>query len=194
MAETPHSLLERIRAQPDELAWKQIADLYMPLIHSWVRRAGLNHTDADDLVQDVLQVLFRKLPEFRHDGRTGAFRHWLRTITAHRLGDFWRAQRVRSVVTTGTDLQASLEQLEDPQSDLTRVWDREHDEHVTRRLLEMIRPDFEPNTWLAFTRVVLEGQKSQAVADQLGMSVNAVFIAKSRVLARLRDEGRGLID
>src|SRR5262249_60000951 len=94
----------------------------------------------------------------------------------------------------GPDPEAALAQLEDPGSDLSRRWDREHDEHVARRLLELLRPEFQPNTWRAFERLMLEGGKPDEVAAELGLSVNAVFIAKSRVLRRLREEAEGLID
>jgi RNA polymerase sigma-70 factor (ECF subfamily) len=87
-----------------------------------------------------------------------------------------------------------LEALEDPHSDLSRRWDEEHDRHVLGRLLEAIRPDFAPATWQAFRRLVLDGRKAADVAAELGLSVNAVFIAKSRVQRRLRQEMRGLVD
>jgi RNA polymerase sigma-70 factor (ECF subfamily) len=87
-----------------------------------------------------------------------------------------------------------LEQLEDPNSALSQLWDREHDQHVTRRLLELIEPEFSATTWQAFRRVVLEGAKAAEVAAELGITANAVWIAKSRVLARLREELRGLTD
>jgi RNA polymerase sigma-70 factor (ECF subfamily) len=91
-------------------------------------------------------------------------------------------------------LQQALDEWEDPNSDLSRRWDREHDEHVSRRLLELIEPEFAPSTRRAFRRVVLEGAPAATVAAELGISVNAVFIAKSRVLGRLREEGRGLLE
>jgi RNA polymerase sigma-70 factor, ECF subfamily len=87
-----------------------------------------------------------------------------------------------------------LDQLEDPSSDLSRVWDREHDQHIARRLLELIEPHFEARTWQAFRRVVLDGCKAAAVAAELGLSVNAVLLAKSRVLHRFREEAQGLTD
>ena len=132
MAETPVSLLERLRRQPDAQSWEQLVALYTPLIQGWLRRSGLLHADAEDLVQEVLQVLVRKLPEFAHQGQRGAFRHWLRTITTHRLRDFWRSHRVRGVV--AGQRAAPRSNSEDPNSDLVRAWDRSHDEHVTRQL------------------------------------------------------------
>jgi RNA polymerase sigma-70 factor (ECF subfamily) len=192
--ETSVSLLDRLREEPDADAWRRLVDMYTPLIRGWLRRHGLPPQEADDLVQEVLAVVVRRLPDFRREERTGAFRRWLRTITVNCLRDFWRRQRGRPLATGDSDFRNVLDQLEDPDSALSRLWDEEHDRHVTQRLLEMIRPHFEPSTWRAFQRVALEGVPPDQVAAELGLSVNAVFIAKSRVLCRLRQEGAGLID
>ena len=139
-------------------------------------------------------VLMRKLPEFRREPRPGAFRRWLRGITVNCLRNFWRAQRSRPKATGDSEFAQMLDQMEDPDSGLSALWDVEHDRHITARLLEMIRPFFEDTTWRAFRRVALDGATPDEVAAELGVTVNAVFIAKSRVLSRLRQEGEGLID
>jgi RNA polymerase sigma-70 factor (ECF subfamily) len=146
------------------------------------------------VVQDVLAVVVRRLPQFQHNQRRGAFRCWLRTITVNCLRDFRRARRGKPQASGDADLHEALAQLEDPSSDLSRLWDREHDLHVTRKLLEMIEPEFKPATWQAFRRVALEDVAAETVAAELGITTNAVFIAKSRVLARLRQEAEGLLD
>jgi RNA polymerase sigma-70 factor (ECF subfamily) len=194
MAETSVSLLERLRDRPDDASWKRLVDLYTPLIHGWLHRQLVPPADADDLAQEVLAVLVRELPRFEHSGRPGAFRSWLRTITVHRLRDFWRSRGYRPEATGDSAFLDRLNQLEDPGSGLSRLWDEEHDRHVVRRLMELIRPDFQPATWQAFEGVMLKGEAPAAVAARLGVSVNAVLLAKSRVLARLRREGQGLID
>lgn len=195
MDETSASLLDRARHASDTASWQRLVDLYTPLIRGWLRRqAFLRPDDSDDLVQEVLAVVVRKLPEFERQPRAGAFRRWLKTITINVLRDFWRAQRIRPLATGNSDVQQVLDQLADPESDLSQLWDQEHDQHVTRRLLEIIRPRFEANTWKAFQRVALDGVSPDDTAAELGITVNAVFIAKSRVLALLRQEGKGLID
>jgi RNA polymerase sigma-70 factor (ECF subfamily) len=190
LAETPVSLLERLRLRPDPASWQRLVDLYAPLIRGWVGRYGLQPTDFDDVSQEVLATVVRELPGFRHDLRRGAFRRWLRTIAVNRLRNFWRA-RGR---TAGPDPEPALARLEDPSSDLSRLWDEEHDRHVARRLLELIEPEFEPATWQAFRLLVLEGLETREVAERLGVTPNAVRIAKSRVLGRFRREAEGLID
>jgi RNA polymerase sigma-70 factor, ECF subfamily len=193
MSETSASLLDRLRLGPDEGSWRRLVELYTPLIRGWLGRHARLH-DADDLVQEVLSVVVRKLPQFVRQPRTGAFRRWLRSISVNCLRDFWKRQRGRPRGTGDSDFVQMLTQLEDPGSALSRLWDEEHDRHVTGRLLEMIRPDFEPNTWQAFRRVALDGVAPDQAAAELGLSVNAVFIAKSRVMRRLRELGAGLLD
>jgi RNA polymerase sigma-70 factor (ECF subfamily) len=190
MTETPVSLLERLRSHPDQGSWSRFVDLYTPLIRGWVARHGLQPTDVDDLSQDVLTAIVRELPEFHHDLRRGAFRRWLRTVVVNRLRNFWRA-RDRAARQAA---EPALALLEDPASSLSRVWDEEHDKHIARRLLLLIEPDFEPVTWQAFRLLVLDGLETGDVASRLGVSPNAVRIAKSRVLSRFRREAEGLID
>jgi RNA polymerase sigma-70 factor (ECF subfamily) len=118
----------------------------------------------------------------------------LRTILVNRLRHFWRARQAQPQAPGGSDFAGVLDQLEDPDSRLSRRWDREHDEHVARRLLELIEPEFEVSTWTAFRRVALEGVRPADAAAELGVTVNAVFIAKSRILSRLRQEQAGLTE
>jgi RNA polymerase sigma-70 factor (ECF subfamily) len=118
----------------------------------------------------------------------------LRTIAVNCLRDFWRSRKSRPQAAGGDEAFALLDQLEDSGSALSQQWDREHDLHVTRLLLDQLRPRFEPTTWRAFQRVAQDGASPAEVAAELGITVNAVFIAKSRVLSRLRQEAEGLIE
>jgi len=187
LAVTSHSLLDRLRMSPDAQAWERLVALYTPLIRGWLRGRDLDEADVDDLTQEIMAVLVREVPSFRHNGRPGAFRTWLKTITVHRLRDFWRARQARPVA---GGLGAALEALEDPHSGLSRLWDRQHDEHVAARLMALAESDFHATTWRAFQRVVVQGGEPAVVAAEMGLSVNAVLIAKSRVLKRLRQELR----
>jgi RNA polymerase sigma-70 factor (ECF subfamily) len=190
---TSLSLLERARAGADR-AWDRLVALYQPLVYHWLRRQALSHHEAEELTQEVLLVVHKELGAFAHPGAPGAFRGWLRVVTAHRAKAFWKAGRLRPAAAGGSDFHAAVEQLEDPNSGLSRVWDREHDEHVLRSLLELMDGEFEPRTLRAFRRQVLDGAAAEEVAAELGMSVGAAYVAKSRVLARLRKEAAGLIE
>jgi RNA polymerase sigma-70 factor (ECF subfamily) len=191
---TSLSLLDRACRESSDGSWERLVDVYSPLLRTWLTRLGVQSADADDLVQEVLVTVARELRAFRHSGRAGAFRSWLRTILSHRARDFWRSCKYRPAVAGGTSWAERLEQLADERSDASREWDLEHDRHVMARLLEQVRPRFEPKTWEAFRRQVFDGQRADAVAAELGMSLNSVYVARSRVLSTLRREAAGLID
>ena len=192
MLHTSLSLLDQLRTQPDEAAWRRLDDLYRPLIRQWLLRDPTLRDETEDLVQDVMAVLVRELPHFQRE-RVGSFRCWLRTITRNRLQAFWQSRRHRPQP-PGSGFDGSiLSELEDPNSALSRRWDEEHDRHVVRRLMELVEAQFASATLQAFRRTVFDGAKAAEVAAELGISVNAVLLAKSRVLQRLRQEGEGLI-
>ena len=191
--ETSVSLLERLAGAPTDDDWRQLLDLYQPLLRAWMARAGVPSADTDDLVQEVLLVVFRKVGGFERRG-PGAFRGWLRTILTHRVRDYFRACRYRPTATGDSDFLRALDELESPDSALSHLWDREHDEHVAAALLRRVQGDFTPGTWQAFRRHALEGEPAARVAEDLGLSLNSVLLAKSRVLKRLRQELAGLVE
>jgi len=195
MTDTSVSLLERLKyAERDGPDWRRMHDIYTPLVRKWIRRApGLGH-EADDLAQDVLVVVVREIARFERQ-REGSFRAWLRQITINRCRSHMK--RRNRQFGKGARLNAAeefLDQLEDPTGDLAIQWDRQHDEHVFRTLLKLIKADFTPVTWSAFRRFALDGEPASHVAADLKISENSVFLAKSRVLKRLRTEAAGLID
>jgi RNA polymerase sigma factor (sigma-70 family) len=193
MHTTSLSLLAHLQAQPDEESWLRLVQLYNPLLRGWLRGYSAAGQDSDDLVQDVLAVLVKDLPAFRHPGHGGAFRGWLRGILVNRLRAFWRAGRGRPVATGDSGFLRLAEQLTDPDSDLSRQWEEQHDQMVLRRLLDLMEQEFAPKTVRAFRRVCLEGARPRDVAAELGLSVGAVYMAKSTVLQRLRQQAQGLI-
>lgn len=191
---TSLSLLERLRVQAGPSDWRRFVALYEPLLRSWLRRKEVQVQDADDLVQNVMAVVVRRVGEFEHNGRPGAFRTWLRTITFNCLKEHWRTRKASPTGVGGSDIQTLIAELEDPDSQLSRLWNEDHDRHVMRKLLEDLQAEFEPRTWLAFEGFALKSKSAAEVAQELGITPNAVFIAKSRVLARLREESAGLLD
>jgi RNA polymerase sigma factor (sigma-70 family) len=189
MAQTPQRLLNRLREHPDDAeAWQNFDMLYRPLLQNWLRRYCLQSHDADDLVQQVLEVVVRELPHFQYDSRKGSFPGWLRAILTNRLREFWRSRRERPLAITDSDFNDRvLKQVVNHRNDPNQDWDRDHAKHVVRRLLARIEPDFSLTTWQAFRRV-MGGDKPADVAADLNISVNAVYLAKSSVLKRLRQE------
>jgi RNA polymerase sigma-70 factor (ECF subfamily) len=186
--DTPLSLLDQLLSHDDDEAWRQFSILYEPLIRRWVGRLVSQSDAIDDVVQEVLKALLEGLPAFQHNLRPGAFRSWLRSITINRIRRHWRAQHLAA------EAISDLQDLEDPHSGISRLWDQEHDRHVVKVLLERLRPEFDDRTWGIFERLVFEEASARDVARDLGISANTVYIAKARVLKRLRLEGRGLVE
>ena len=146
---TSLSLLEQVRSQSDPYAWRILVEFYTPLLHAWLTAANLQSADRDDLTQRVLEVLARQLPGFQHNGRTGAFRAWLRGMTVNFLKEFWRQRP-----SPATD--SVLEQLSDPHGRLSLIWDKQHDQHVYQGLVAIVRREVTETTWQAFHRTALE--------------------------------------
>src|SRR6516165_8569232 len=113
MNETRQSLL--LRAQTgEENAWKDLTELYRPLILGWLNRQGVPARDLEDLSQDILLSVVKHLPAFQHSGNRGAFRSWLRTIVCSRTTDYWRSAGADTRAGGGSGAKAALEQIADP--------------------------------------------------------------------------------
>lgn len=185
MNTTSPSLLERLR-QPAGADWDRFVQLYTPLLCLWARRLGVTGPDAEDLVQEVLTVLVHKLPEFRYDPRQ-RFRGWLWTILVNKV----RTGRRQAPAEAFT--HQALDRLAGP-DEVAALVEEEYRDFVVRQALALMRSEFQPATWQAFQACV-GGERSPAeVAAELGLSVPAVYAAKSRVLRRLRQELDGLLD
>jgi RNA polymerase sigma-70 factor (ECF subfamily) len=188
MNTTSISLLERLRQPGDEQAWQRFVQLYTPLLYYWARRAGLPTADANDLVQEVLVVLVKKLPEFEYDP-SKSFRGWLRTIALNKWRERCRRFAARPDQAGESGLSGVAE--EDPAAAF------EEDEYrgqLVRRALAIMQAEFQPATWKACWEVVVGGRPAGEVAAELAVSVDVVYSAKSRVLRRLREELHGLLD
>lgn len=192
MEPTSLSLLDRLQTAPQPEDWSRLVALYQPFIARYFRFDPLLAQDADDTCQEVMLKLVEHLPRFRRQ-RHGSFRAWLRTITVNEVNLYWR-QRARRLGLQHTDGQTVLAELQDPRHEMSRLWDQEHGEYVVARLQELIEPEFSSTTWQAFRMRVHEERPTADVAAALGISKNAVDIAKSRVLNRLRQEAGVLLD
>lgn len=181
------TLLERVRLQQPD-AWRRLVDLYGPLVYRWCRRSQLQPSDAADVVQDVFTSVAQHIERFERAADTGGFRGWLATITRNKVHDFYRRQSRRATAHGGTDAYERLAQLAAPRAIAEATSAPDDDQLLMRRAMELVRAEFEDRTWEAFGRVVLEGQQPAHVAEDLGMSTNAVYKSKSRVLRRLRQE------
>jgi RNA polymerase sigma-70 factor (ECF subfamily) len=181
MHTTPQTLLERLRQPGDREGWERFIKLYTPLFYYWARQAGVQ--DPADLIQDVFLVLIQELPMFQYDP-SKSFRSWLRTILMNKVRKSLR--RPPGVQLVSTDLPGP-----DPREDLDEA---EYRQRLVARALELMQTDFQPATWKAFWECEINGRAAAEVARELGLSVGAVWVNKSRVLARLRQELAGFMD
>jgi RNA polymerase sigma-70 factor, ECF subfamily len=184
--DTPVSLLQRLRLSGDEATWRRFVQLYTPLLESWARRAGLQEADAADLVQAVFVRLARELPRFHYDPGL-RFRGWLRTVTMNLLRDQRKGHQKNNHCGGAASAIASADSIE-------TLIDREYTVWLVGRALQIMQSDFQPKTWQACWQVVAEERSAEEVARLLDMTVGAVYAAKFRVLARLRQELEGLLD
>jgi RNA polymerase sigma-70 factor (ECF subfamily) len=183
---TASSLLQRVREQAPG-SWERLTNLYCPLVYGWARRAGLKAEDAADVVQEVFLAVVTHLPTFHHGGAGDTFRGWLWTITQNKVRDLARRRADRAVAAGGTDALERLLALPNlPGSEGSASVPQQGS--LLARALELIRSEFEERTWQAFWSVVVEERLPADVATALQISVNAVYIARSRILRRLRDE------
>ena len=187
MTKTPASLLERLREPFDPEAWSRFVSLYTPLIYSWARRARLQEQDALDLVQEVFVTLLRVLPTFSYD-REQSFRGWLRTVTMNTWRNVDKRPANRVLMEAG-----NVNLLPGP-DELEAAWDAEYRQHLVARALSVMRVDFQETTWKASWEVVVSGRPAAEVATELGLTVGAVYAAKVRVMNRLREDLRGLLE
>lgn len=187
MESTPASLLERLGQSAEQADWERFVKLYTPLLRHWAGKLATDAADADDLVQDVFVQLVQHLPEFRYDpGKR--FRGWLWTVTLNK----WRERcRRRSVAVPAGDSRLDGVACPDVAAEADEV---EYRQYLVVRALQIMEAEFQPVTWRAFQETAQGGRPASEVAAELGITENAVYLAKSRVLRRLRQELNGLLD
>ncbi len=185
MHTTNVSLLRKLQSRSDTFAWSQFAQLYAPLLHAWIGKLGINEPDRSDIVQEVFMLLLGKMSKFQYD-RQQSFRGWLRTITVNKCRDLLRERRrvIEPLLMEKLDRASA--------SDSEFLAEAEYRESLARRALALMRHHFSETTWQACWMHVAEGQSANAVAKKLGVTENAVYLARARVLKRLRVELDGM--
>jgi RNA polymerase sigma factor (sigma-70 family) len=199
MAEPPATrvtLLARIRDGRDADAWGEFVRLYGPVVYGFARNRGLQDADAADLMQDVMRSVARNAPKLEYDPARGTFRGWLYTITRNKIYNFLSAQKNRPRASGDPDAREQLDAVpgrDDAGPDAD--WEKEYQRKLTDRAMELVRAEFQPATWQAFWQTAVDGRPAAEVGAGLKkMSPGAVYVAKSRVLARLREEVRRMMD
>ena len=160
--ETHLSMLARVQETQFGTSWNEFTEMYDGMIQGWLFRQGVQPQDADDIRQEVLTIVLREIPRFEHNGRTGAFRAWLKAITSNCLRDFWRKSKRRSP--GGPDLAEVAAQLEDSSSRQSILWDAEHDRHVIHFLLDQISTRLSEQSVTVFRRIVIDQESAEVIA------------------------------
>ena len=192
MAEPPLTrvtLLTRIRDGRDAEAWREFVQLYGPVVYRFARNRGLQDADAADLMQDVMRSVSSAIGRLDYDRSQGTFRGWLYTVTRNKIYNFLSAGRLRPKGTGDTDAHERLDATPAREEDgPDEEWEREYQRRLTDRAMDRVKGEFQPATWQAFWQTAVDGKPAAEVGRGLGMSSGAVYVAKSRVLARLREE------
>jgi RNA polymerase sigma-70 factor (ECF subfamily) len=193
-ADLSSSLLVRVRSQ-DQVAWQRLVSLYTPLVYHWCRRAGLQAADAADVGQEVFKAVARTIAEFNKERSGGSFRRWLSVVVRTKIIDRLRRQQREVIGVGGSQAEALLQQLAEDSSTVGPSGSEADEVHLLyHRAVQLIQGEFEEATWRAFWRTAVDGIDAAQVAEELGLSRNAVYLARGRVLRRLREEFAELED
>jgi RNA polymerase sigma-70 factor (ECF subfamily) len=191
MSESPTTrltLLARLRDIGNAQAWSEFVDLYAPLLYRLARRHGLQDADAADLTQDVLRAVVHALPRLAYNPARGSFRGWLLTVARNQVRKFANSRRRRPMGSGSTGIHELLQSQPAPEEEA--LWEQEYQQRLFEWAAERVRDQFRPATWQAFWLTFVDGKAPREAGEALGLSVGAVYIARNRVLARIRDEVR----
>jgi RNA polymerase sigma-70 factor (ECF subfamily) len=189
---TRPSLLVRLRDSRDGAAWAQFVAVYGPLVYGFARKQGLQDADAADLTQETLRVVATAIRSLKYDPARGTFRSWLFQVVRHRLYRFRDRQARPGRGSGDSDAHDRLREVPGREPDPASLWEEEYEHRQFAWAAEQVRSQVQESTWQAFWRTAVEGQGGAEVARALGLSVAAVYLAKGRVMARLKEEVRRL--
>ena len=184
---TRQTLLLKIRDSEDSRSWSEFVEIYTPLLYNYFMSRGLNDPDAADLGQEVMRSVAKAISRFDYDPEKGTFRSWLYTIARNHLNNFFK-KRARQPLGSGrTTIVTLVNQIEDEDANMEAHWELEHRQRMFEWAAEQIRGNYEKHSWEAFERIALRQEDAATVADSLNMKLGAVYVAKSRITAKLRE-------
>jgi RNA polymerase sigma-70 factor (ECF subfamily) len=186
---TRASLLVRIRDGHDQEAWRQFVQLYAPVVYGFARKRGLQDADAADVMQDVLRSVAVASARLNYDPARGSFRGWLYTVARNKIFNFLQGVQHKFGRGSGdSDAHQRLEALAGPEWGLAESWDEEYEKNLAALAMRRVQGEVQPATWQAFWQTAVEGHSAREAGEALGMSSGAIYVARSRVLARLKEE------
>jgi RNA polymerase sigma factor (sigma-70 family) len=185
---THPSLLLRLRDPADRQAWSTFVEAYAPLVYGFARKHGLQDADAADLTQDVLQSVSAAVGKLEYDPQRGSFRGWLFTVVRNRLHNILERRRRQCQASGGTSAQLALEAYPAREEDQRALWDEEYEGRLFAWAATQVRGSVQELTWRAFWLTTVEGKSGKEAAGILGMTTAAVYLAKRRIMTRLKEE------
>jgi len=190
---TRASLLIRIRDPQDIDAWKQFTELYAGIVYGFARKRGLQDADAADLMQEVFRSVASAAHKLEYDPKRGTFRGWLFTVTRNKISNYLNTQRRQVRGSGDSDINERLNELPG-EDESEEVWEQEYQQRGFAWATQTVRQEFQPATWTAFWQTAVDGRSARDVGKELGMSPGAVYVAKSRVMARLKEQVQLLVE
>lgn len=182
---TQPSLVLRLRDHSDTNAWNEFVDVYSPLIYDFCRSRQLQSSDAADVTQEVLLRLSKAIRNFEYNRDKGLFRDWLARIVLN---------EIRRLTSKASHLAIALDELDKDSGNLTSSWNEQFQQHIFTKALERTRVNFNEETWRMFEMSWLQKIASEQVAESMGVGIERIYVARSRVLKRLRYEVSILAD
>jgi len=189
LPDTRVTLLQRLPDAADAEAWETFVKIYAPVIFGFAVRRGCPASEARDLVQEVLIKVASAIRSFEYDRSRGRFRNWLFTIARNQL-ESWR-RKINARPKLGSDAERNRQALErkrDKSVDPERIWQMEYQRQVVYRALPVVKEGVSAVQWRIFHGLVIDDRSASEMSIEEDMSIGAVYVAKSRVLARLREE------
>jgi len=187
---TRPSLLLRLRDPADQQAWGEFVSLYEPLLLRVMRQRGLQEADARDVTQQVVLAVTQAVEKWQPDGKTASFRRWLFAIARKlALKSMQRGKPLRGLPRRGvggSDMLDLLNNLPEPAPEIVTAFHEEYRNEMFHRAAEQARGEFRESTWSAFWRTCVQHEPIADVAQKLELSVGSVYVARSRIIARLR--------
>lgn len=186
---TSLTLLARVKANEPE-AWVRLSKIYGPLVYGWAQRYRLSADDASDVMQETFLILIRKFDSFQRDRPGDSFRGWLWTVARNRIRDHVRRVIKVAAATGGTTHRLLLQEIaaDEPEPEEDGVQRQETRNRALKEILDVVRGDFTPHAWQAFSMLTTQKRTAADVAAELGLSKSAVHQAKYRILKRIREE------